>query len=341
MLRKCPHHDIPERIQLYIFYHGLKPSSRNVIDAAVGSSIMGKTTEEALQLLNEISENAIQWPSERVIIKKVATVNQIQGPLPSNTEKNPKENLKAIALRPGTTLDEPYTNKQEKNQSEEQVDKGEMMKREKLDNQFAKFLEISKQTHINIPFTDALLQMPSYAKFLKEIFSSKRKLEEVSMVMLTKKCSAILQNKLPQELGDPDHGEMKYIGVSLQFADQNFIVVEMKECPDEPIIFGKPFLATGREIIDVHQGQLILRVDEERVIFDMPKILRFPEDDTSSSCFSIDMINNLIDEFKNDQLISNSMERCLAKSGTTQDEDPTIRNDAKLLEKDYEEGGMQ
>ncbi|XP_070030055.1 uncharacterized protein [Nicotiana sylvestris] len=215
------------------------------------------------------------------------------------------------------------------------------MKREKLDNQFAKFLEILKQIHINILFTDALLQMPSYAKFFKEILSSKRKLEEVSVVMLTEKCSVILQNKLPQKLGDPDLGEMKDKGVSLQFADQNFIVLEMKECPDEPIILGRPFIATGRAIIDVHQGQLILRVDEERVIFDMQKILRFSEDDTSSSCFSIDMINNLIDKFKDDQLISDSMERCLAKSGTIQNEDLTIRNDAKLLEKDYEEGGMQ
>ncbi|XP_009764078.1 uncharacterized protein [Nicotiana sylvestris] len=214
------------------------------------------------------------------------------------------------------------------------------MKREKLDNQFAKFLEILKQIHINIPFTNALLQMPSYAKFLKEILSSKRKLEEVSMVILTEKCSAILQNKLPQKLGDPDPGEMKDTGVSLQFADQStkrpkgiienelvrvdtfvfpvdFIVLEMKEFSDEPIILGRPFLATDKAIIDVHQGQLILRVDEERVIFDMQKILRFSEEDTSSSCFSIDMINNLIDEFKDDQLISDSMERCLAKSGTT------------------------
>ncbi|XP_070036021.1 uncharacterized protein [Nicotiana tomentosiformis] len=76
MLIKCPHHDISEHWQLYIFYHGLKPSSKNVIDAAAGGSVMGKTIEEALQLLNEISENAIQWPSERVIIKKAATVNQ-------------------------------------------------------------------------------------------------------------------------------------------------------------------------------------------------------------------------------------------------------------------------
>lgn len=57
MLRKCPHHDIPEHMQLYTFYHGLKPSSRNVIDAAAGGSVMGKTTDEALLLLNEISES--------------------------------------------------------------------------------------------------------------------------------------------------------------------------------------------------------------------------------------------------------------------------------------------
>ncbi|XP_019253795.1 PREDICTED: uncharacterized protein LOC109232479 [Nicotiana attenuata] len=210
--------------------------------------------------------------------------------------------------------------------------------------------------------------MPSYAKFLKEILSSKRKLEEVSVVMLTEKCSAILQNRLPQKLGDPGSFTIPctlggvYIekalcdsGASInlmpfsifkkldlgEMKDTDFIVLEMKDCADEPIILGRPFLATGRAIIDVHQGQLILRVDEERVIFDMQKILRFSEDDTSSSCFSIDMIDNLIDEFKDNQLISDSMKRCLVKSGTTQDEDPTIKNDAKLLEKDYEEGDMQ
>ncbi|XP_060182485.1 uncharacterized protein LOC132612180 [Lycium barbarum] len=78
MLRKCPHHGIQDSDILYIFYHGLKPSARNVIDAASGGSIMGKTTAEATQLLNEISENAIQWPSDRMIIKKAAGVNQVE-----------------------------------------------------------------------------------------------------------------------------------------------------------------------------------------------------------------------------------------------------------------------
>ena len=44
--------------------------------------------------------------------------------------------------------------------------------------------------------------MPSYDKFMKEILSNKRKLEENETVMLTEECSAILQNKLPPKLKD-------------------------------------------------------------------------------------------------------------------------------------------
>ena len=44
--------------------------------------------------------------------------------------------------------------------------------------------------------------MPSYVKFMKEIFSKKRKLEEHETIMLTEECTAILQNKLPPKLKD-------------------------------------------------------------------------------------------------------------------------------------------
>ena len=77
------------------------------------------------------------------------------------------------------------------------------LRKNKLDKQFSKFLDIFKKLHINIPFTDALEQMPSYVKFMKEILSNKRRLEEHETVMLTEECTAILQNKLPPKLKDP------------------------------------------------------------------------------------------------------------------------------------------
>ena len=39
------------------------------------------------------------------------------------------------------------------------------MAKTKLDLKFGKFLEVLKKLYINIPFIDALLQMPSYVKF--------------------------------------------------------------------------------------------------------------------------------------------------------------------------------
>lgn len=46
----------------------------------------------------------------------------------------------------------------------------------KVEKLFGKFMDMLKKLHIYIPFTDVMTQMPSYAKFLKEILSNKRKL---------------------------------------------------------------------------------------------------------------------------------------------------------------------
>ncbi|KAG9458327.1 hypothetical protein H6P81_002835 [Aristolochia fimbriata] len=76
-------------------------------------------------------------------------------------------------------------------------------KKDKLEDKFSKFIDIFKKLEINIPFVEALMQMPQYAKFLKEVLSGKRKIEEQGTVMLTENCSAILKNQLPTKLKDP------------------------------------------------------------------------------------------------------------------------------------------
>jgi len=43
------------------------------------------------------------------------------------------------------------------------------MAKAKHDSQFGKPLEVLKKLYINIPFTETLSQMSSFAKFLKEI----------------------------------------------------------------------------------------------------------------------------------------------------------------------------
>ncbi|XP_076940652.1 uncharacterized protein LOC143609885 [Bidens hawaiensis] len=72
-----------------------------------------------------------------------------------------------------------------------------------MEAQYGKFLELFKQLHINLPFIEAISQMPKYAKFLKDVLTNKRKLEELSHVTLNEECSVVLQNKLPTKKTDP------------------------------------------------------------------------------------------------------------------------------------------
>ena len=72
----------------------------------------------------------------------------------------------------------------------------------KREEQFSKFLEIFKKIEINIPFAEAITQMPNYAKFLKDILSKKKKIAEEGIVSLTATCSAVIQKSLPAKMKD-------------------------------------------------------------------------------------------------------------------------------------------
>ena len=61
-----------------------------------------------------------------------------------------------------------------------------------------------KNIYINVPFTEALSQMPLYAKILKDVLLKKRKIEDNETVALTRECSSIIQKKLPPKLRDPN-----------------------------------------------------------------------------------------------------------------------------------------
>ncbi|XP_019057368.1 PREDICTED: LOW QUALITY PROTEIN: uncharacterized protein LOC109116428 [Tarenaya hassleriana] len=70
------------------------------------------------------------------------------------------------------------------------------------DSQFAKFAEMLKKLEVTMPFTEAILQIPSYTKFLKDILTKKRVVEKET-VALTVECSALIQHELPPKRSDP------------------------------------------------------------------------------------------------------------------------------------------
>ncbi|KAL5550170.1 hypothetical protein UlMin_000346 [Ulmus minor] len=139
-------------------------------------------------------------------ISKLLT-ERTQGALPSNMERNLREHAKAITLRSGKELEQSKGASKQAIEDDTSVPKDQdatapitqtlpklssntipfpqRLRKQNLDKQFSKFIDIFKSLHINLPFVDMLEQMPKYAKFLKEVLSNKRKLEANEKVMFT------------------------------------------------------------------------------------------------------------------------------------------------------------
>ncbi|KAM2563114.1 hypothetical protein TB2_011560 [Malus domestica] len=79
----------------------------------------------------------------------------------------------------------------------------ERLKPKAKDQQLTDFMKTLAKVQINLPLIDAIKNIPSYAKFLKDVCTKKKKLVDSEKVILTEQCSAVLLHKLPPKKKDP------------------------------------------------------------------------------------------------------------------------------------------
>ncbi|RVW80058.1 hypothetical protein CK203_055796 [Vitis vinifera] len=133
----------------------------------------------------------------------------------------------------------------------------------------SEILEVLRQVKVNIPLLDMIKQVPTYAKFLKDLCTIKRGLNVNKKAFLTEQVSAIIQCKSPlkyKDLGCPT------ISVMIGRKEANYV----------PIILGRPFLATSNAIINCRNGLMQLTFGNmtlELNIFYMSKKLITPKEE--------------------------------------------------------------
>ncbi|XP_058765799.1 uncharacterized protein LOC131639312 [Vicia villosa] len=305
------------------------------------------------------------------IAQQLASSSQAPGTLPSGTVVNPRDqsHIKAVVTRKGKASEKQVEDqveeegilevdleiREEQKQSEEAMVKPASQqekqkpkiilpfptrtkKKDLNEKSFEKFLKLFKKLEINIPFAEALEQMPIYAKFMKDIISMKRSIE-AEPILLIETCSAILQGlkipvkkkdrgvvTIPCTIGDRSFkkalidlgasvslmtlsiykklelGEVQDTRITLQFADHSmkrpygiatnvlvkidkfifpvdFVVLEMPEDEEIPLILGRPFLEIGRCMIDIEEGTMTLKVYDEKLKIDVRNSMKFKEDE--------------------------------------------------------------
>ena len=96
----------------------------------------------------------------------------------------------------------------------------------------------------------------------------------------------------------------------------DFVVLDMEEDREEPLILGGLFLATGQTLIDVKNGELTLSVGEDQVKFNLYKSMEV-QNDVNASCMMIDTLIPCRAELLHDFGKRDPLEQCLTKSLTT------------------------
>ena len=172
-------------------------------------------------------------------ITRITNMLEVQekGRFPAQTQPNPRgvheigsasspaprmDEVKAIiTLRSGRQVDQPVPKPVEETKEEKEVEpehiviKEDSMKKsmpppfpqalkgkKKAFNQ-TEILEVLRQVKVNIPLLDMIKQVPTYAKFLKELCTVKRGLGIDKKAFLTEQVSAIIQSKTPVKYKDP------------------------------------------------------------------------------------------------------------------------------------------
>ncbi|XP_061350289.1 uncharacterized protein LOC133295466 [Gastrolobium bilobum] len=74
----------------------------------------------------------------------------------------------------------------------------------------------------------------------------------------------------------------------------DFIVLDMEEEGEMPLLLGRPFLATARAMIDVEQGKLELRMNDKKITINVFDAMKNSSD--HSDCFRLDVVEEAVKE---------------------------------------------
>nr|GEZ88844.1 reverse transcriptase domain-containing protein [Tanacetum cinerariifolium] len=233
--------------------------------------------------------------------------------------------------------------------------------RDQANEQIEKFYEIFKDMSFEISFKDALMLMPKFASTLKALIGNKEKLSKMARTPMNEHCSAVILNKLPKKLGDPDKflipcefpgmdeclaladlgasinlmplsmwkglslPELTPTCMTLELADRteskpigiakdvkvkvgvfyfpaDFVVVDFEPDPRVPLILERCFLKTGRALIDVHKGELTLRIENKAITYNLDQTSRYSANYDEMTANKIDVTDEACEEYSQEVL---------------------------------------
>nr|GFA31157.1 reverse transcriptase domain-containing protein [Tanacetum cinerariifolium] len=333
-------------------YQNLQIQMANLSDMMSKFVSSNTASSSGSGLLPLLPSNTITNPKEE--LKGITTRSGVayQGPTIPTPSKVVKQGTEPIvapvsALMPNLKSSIPYPSRRDNERRRDQANK-----------QIEKFYEIFKDISFEISFTDALILMPKFASTLKALIGNKKKLSEMARIPMNEHCLAVILNKLLRKLGDPGKFlipcEFSGMDECLALADlgasinlmplsvwealslpeltPTYMTLELanhfKPDPRVPLILRRCFLKTSRALIDVHKGELTLRIENEAVTYNLDQTVRYSANYNQMTANKIDVINMACEEYSQEVL---GFSDVTASGNPTPHDDPIVSTTSPTL----------
>ncbi|GJT73616.1 reverse transcriptase domain-containing protein [Tanacetum coccineum] len=108
----------------------------------------------------------------------------------------------------------------------------------------------------------------------------------------------------------------------------DFVVVDFEPDPRVPLILGRCFLKTSRALIDVYEGELTLRVDNEAITYNLDQTSRYSVNYNDMTANRIDVVELACEEYSQEVL---GFSDVIASGNPTPGYDPIVSNSSPTL----------
>jgi hypothetical protein len=85
-----------------------------------------------------------------------------------------------------------------------------------------------------------------------------------------------------------------------------------EDAGSEPLLLGRPFLATGRALIDVEMRELVLRTHGEHIMFNVFQAMKHHDDEPQ--CFKVNVVEEVIKDVFVEENPAPPLERVIVNS---------------------------
>ncbi|KAL0404366.1 UNVERIFIED_CONTAM: hypothetical protein Sradi_2077400 [Sesamum radiatum] len=306
ILRRCPHHELPMWRQVQPFYNGVTLANRATIDAAAGGTIMKKLLSEVFNIIDEIATNLYSYGLEKTD-KRVANVHSIDAITTLSAQMaaltHKVDNLGVVIwngapIRPCGACGQMGHLSQDCKEVISNKRKWEGGETVKLNEECSAVLQnklppkLKDPGSFSIPctigntnFDKVLCDLGASVNLMPYSIFDKLGMHELTPTIITLQL-ADRNIKYPRGIV-----EDVLVKVGKFIIPVDFIVLDMEEDVNMPLILERPFLVTRRALIDVQKGQLTLRVNDEHVVFNVFKPMKYLHKNEHDIC-AIKSINS-------------------------------------------------